>query len=341
MDAAQPARLGPAGPPVLTARKLRVVYGDRRELRRGAGLVAVDDVSFDIAPGESVAVVGESGCGKSSLARTLAGLQAPRVGSLLVGGEQVGSPRAWRRKRRAVQMVFQDPASSLDPRMRVEQLLDEPLRALRPDLDRRQRHTRIHAMLEQVGLQPEHGQRYPHSFSGGQAQRIAIARALVVEPDLLICDEPLSALDVSVQAQIINLLQDLRERTGMAMLVIAHDLAVVRQLCDRVLVMYLGKVVEQGATADVLAAPAHPYTRALLSCVPRLDARRDEQILLEGELPDPRERPTGCVFRTRCPLADGICAERAPDWHRQEHGGYSACHFAARHASPMVTRALR
>ena len=267
MDAAQPARLGPAGPPVLTARKLRVVYGDRRELRRGAGLVAVDDVSFDIAPGESVAVVGESGCGKSSLARTLAGLQAPRVGSLLVGGEQVGSPRAWRRKRRAVQMVFQDPASSLDPRMRVEQLLDEPLRALRPDLDRRQRHTRIHAMLEQVGLQPEHGQRYPHSFSGGQAQRIAIARALVVEPDLLICDEPLSALDVSVQARLLDMLRTLVRELGLSVILVTHDLAVARLLAHRLMVMRRGQVVETGLTDQILDDPQHAYTQLLVSSV--------------------------------------------------------------------------
>ena len=317
----------------MAVRKLRAVYG--------CDLVAVDDVSLDIRPGEIVGLVGESGCGKSSLARCLAGLRAPDRGAIILKGEQLGRRGMRRNQRRAVQMVFQDPTASLDPRMRVNKLLAEPLRALCPELDRHQCRERIAATLEAVGLDPAHGQRFAHSFSGGQAQRIAIARALVVEPDLLICDEPLSALDVSVQAQILNLLRDLRARRGMAMLFISHDLAVVRQLCDRLLVMYLGRLVEQGATADLIDRPAHPYTRALLSCVPRVVAADEPQILLEGDLPDPRARPSGCVFRTRCPMADGICAEREPDWHRQEHGGYSACHFAARPASPMPARAMR
>lgn len=317
----------------MAVRKLRAVYG--------RDLVAVDDVSLDIRPGEAVGLVGESGCGKSSLARCLAGLRAPDRGAIILKGEQLGRRGMRRHQRRAVQMVFQDPAASLDPRMRVAKLLAEPLRALCPELDRHQRRERIAATLEAVGLDPAHGQRFAHSFSGGQAQRIAIARALVVEPDLLICDEPLSALDVSVQAQMLNLLRDLRVRRGMAMLFISHDLAVVRQLCDRLLVMYLGRLVEQGTTVDLIDGPAHPYTRALLSCVPSVVSSDEPQILLEGELPDPRARPSGCVFRTRCPMADGICAEREPDWHRQEHGGYSACHFAARHASPMTARAMR
>jgi oligopeptide/dipeptide ABC transporter ATP-binding protein len=316
----------------MAVRELRAVYG--------RDLVAVDDVSLDIRPGEIVGLVGESGCGKSSLARCLAGLRAPDRGAIFLKGQQLKSRAMAPEARRAVQMVFQDPAASLDPRLRVRKILAEPLRALCPELGRRQRRERIAATLEAVGLEPAHGERFAHSFSGGQAQRIAIARALIVDPELLICDEPLSALDVSVQAQILNLLRDLRARRGMAMLFISHDLAVVRQLCDRLLVMYLGRLVEQGATADLIDAPAHPYTRALLSCVPRLAASAEPQILLEGELPDPRSRPSGCVFRTRCPMADAICAERAPDWHRQEHGGYSACHFAARHASPMTARAL-
>lgn len=314
-------------------RKLRAVYG--------RDLVAVDDVNLDIRPREIVGLVGESGSGKSSLARCLAGLRAPDRGAIFLKGRKLGARAMARDERRAVQMVFQDPAASLDPRMRVRKILAEPLRALCPQLDRHQRRQRIAETLEAVGLEPAHGERFAHSFSGGQAQRIAIARSLVVEPELLICDEPLSALDVSVQAQILNLLRDLRARCGMAMLFISHDLAVVRQLCDRLLVMYLGRLVEQGATADLIDNPAHPYTRALLSCVPRLAGSAEPQILLEGELPDPRARPSGCVFRTRCPMADAICAEREPDWHRQEHGGYSACHFAARHASPMTARAMR
>lgn len=346
MDAAQSARLATERSrdttPVLRVRKLSVTYGTARERRRGRGLVAVSDVNLDIAPGEAVGLVGESGCGKSSLARVLAGLQWPQQGHLAVNGTTMTNARDWRRSRRAVQMVFQDPAASLDPRMRVTQLLEEPLRALCPEIKFEERATRIADTLRAVGLGPEHADRHAHSLSGGQAQRVAIARAIVVQPDLLICDEPLSALDVSIQAQIINLLRDIQRRTGMAMLLIAHDLAVVRQLCRRVYVMYLGTFMEQGSAADVLTRPGHPYTRALLSCVPQLDASGAQApILLEGELPDPHDRPSGCVFRTRCPLVDDICVRSAPDWHRQPHGGYSACHFAAHQASPMTARAMR
>jgi len=347
MDAAQPARLGVQRPergarPVLQVRKLSVAYGSPRERRRGRGLVAVNDVNLDIAPGETVGLVGESGCGKSSLARVLAGLALPQKGHLAVNGATMRTARDWRRDRRSVQMVFQDPAESLDPRMRVTRLLNEPLQALCPELDEAARATRIAATLRAVGLGPEHADRHAHSLSGGQAQRVAIARAIVVEPDLLICDEPLSALDVSIQAQIINLLRDIQRRTGMAMLLIAHDLAVVRQLCSRVYVMYLGSFMEQGSADEVLRRPGHPYTRALLSCVPRLDAANEHPpILLEGDLPDPRDRPSGCVFRTRCPLADDICVRSTPNWHRQPHGGYSACHFAAHEASPMIARGMR
>ncbi|MHA7832900.1 MAG: oligopeptide/dipeptide ABC transporter ATP-binding protein [Algiphilus sp.] len=316
-------------------------YGTRRALRRGRALTAVNAVSFDIGAGETVGLVGESGCGKSSLARVLAGLREPEQGFLAVNGQVMQRARDWHQARRAVQMVFQDPAASLDPRMRVWALLEEPLRALRSQWNAQQRAAKIEAALQAVGLGSGYADRFAHSLSGGQAQRVAIARAIVVEPDLLICDEPLSALDVSVQAQIINLLRDIQQSTGMALLLIAHDLAVVRQLCDRVYVMYLGQFMEQGRADDVLRRPSHPYTRALLSCVPQLDRMAQAPILLEGELPDPSERPSGCVFRTRCPMVDDICARSPPDWHRQPHGGYSACHFAAHQASPTVARVLR
>lgn len=328
---------------LLSVRKLRISHGRPRDLQRGRGTLAVEEVSFDLAPGECLGLVGESGCGKSSLARALCGLDVPQAGSFYLDGQDMTRrpERAWRQRRAMVQMIFQDPAASLDPHLPVRALLAEPLRALHPQLSRAERHERIARVLDQVGLDASCADRRAHEFSGGQAQRIAIARALIVEPRLLICDEPVSSLDVSIQAQIINLLRELQRSRGLSMLFIAHDLSVVRHLCQRVLVMYLGRIVEQGPAEQVLGAPAHPYTRALLSCVPRPEGAADSPILLEGELPDPDNRPSGCVFRTRCPMVDDICAQRVPDWHRQPHGGYSACHFAAHHGSPMVARTTR
>lgn len=321
----------------ISVRRLHVDIedGSRRPLQ------LLRNLSLDVAAGECVGIVGESGCGKTTLARALCGLQQVSTGTITIAGHDItararrSKQRAWRRH---VQMVFQDPASSLDPQLRVAQLLAEPLRALRPELSGKQRAALSEQALSRVGLDAGFLPRRPAALSGGQAQRVAIARAMVVEPSVLILDEPLSSLDVSVGAQIINLLRELRASTNMAILVIAHDLAAVRHLCDRVHVMYLGEMVEQGRSIDVFGAPSHPYTRALLSCVPDVSRPVADRILLQGELPDLSERPSGCGFRTRCPMVDNICAQEAPAWHRQNHGGYSACHFAANYASPMTTR---
>ena len=280
-------------------------------------LRAVDGVSFALAPGETLGIVGESGCGKSTLARGLIQM-APATGRVLWQGKTdllSLSPRAMLPFRREIQMVFQDPLAALNPRMTVGQIVAEPLRTHRPDLSRAEVKARVQRMMERVGLLPNQINRYPHEFSGGQCQRIGIARALVVEPKLLICDEPVSALDVSIQAQVINLLAELQRDLGLAMIFIAHDLSVVKHISDRVMVLYLGRVMEQAATPELFARPAHPYTRALLSAVPIPDpkAERAKRIIpLDGDLPSPFAPPSGCVFRTRCALADAGCAGARP-----------------------------
>lgn len=308
--------------------------------RPTAWVRAVDGVSFDIHPGEALGLVGESGCGKSSLARTLVGLHTPTSGSIRFDGTELnGLSRAgWKPLRKRMQMIFQDPYASLDPRQTVASILAEPLaihRIGRP----RERRLRALQLLEAVGLNPAHLQRYPHEFSGGQCQRISIARALALEPELLICDEPVSALDVSIQAQIINLLRDLQERFDLAYLFIAHDLAVVRHLCSRVAVMYLGRIVETAARDELFGDPRHPYTRALLSAVPNPDPqveRGRQRILLAGEIPSPSSPPPGCPFHPRCPersqVPDDRCVREPPILAaRKPHPGTSArvcaCHL--------------
>lgn len=307
--------------------------------RPGPVLKAVDGVNLDLDEGATLGVVGESGCGKSTLARAIAGLQPATDGAIFFDGADVTrlDERGWRRLRRDVQVVFQDPLASLNPRMTVADIVAEPLRHLFPELDKRQRRERVLAMLERVGLSARQANRYPHEFSGGQCQRIGIARALVVQPRLLICDEPVSALDVSIQAQIIDLLQDLQREFGIAILFIAHDLAVVKEISDRVLVMYLGRVMETAPAADLFARPVHPYTKALLSAVPRPDPdyeRNRRRILLEGDLPSPADPPGGCVFRTRCPWVQNICSRQEPllQSPREGDAARAACHFAAEFA---------
>ena len=282
-----------------------------------ASLKAVNRISFELQAGETLGIVGESGCGKSTLARAIIGLAQPNSGSILWNGEElVGlSEKAMRLKRKDIQMIFQDPLASLNPRMTLGEIIAEPLRTFYPGLGKAESESRVKAMMQKVGLLPNQINRYPHEFSGGQCQRIGIARALIVEPKLIICDEPVSALDVSIQAQVINLLKQVQTEMGLALIFIAHDLSVVKHISDRVLVMYLGHAVELGGYGEIYGAPTHPYTQALMSAVPLPDpdAERNKTIqLLPGDLPSPINPPSGCVFRTRCPQADAGCADSKP-----------------------------
>ena len=290
-------------------------------------LVAVDDVSFELAEGETLGIVGESGCGKSTLARLLLKLLPPTTGRIEIAGQDVTTlPEARMRPlRRHIQAVFQDPVSSLNPRMRVRDIVAEPLRA--SGVDATARAERVREMLDVVGMPADSGERYPHAFSGGQRQRIAIARALAPQPRIVICDEATSALDVSVQAQVLNLLRDLRERFGLSMLFISHNLGAVRQVGDRVAVMYLGRIVELGTEQAIFDRPAHPYTAALIAAVPEPSLETACTAPLAGEVPNARDRPPGCHFHPRCPKAQARC--RAEDPVLQAHGAqhFVRCHF--------------
>lgn len=286
--------------------------------QKPATLKAVNGVSFEIFAGETLGVVGESGCGKSTLARTIIGLIQADSGSIkLDDAEMVGaSKKTMRLKRKDIQMIFQDPLASLNPRMTVGDIIAEPLRTYYPKMQKTEVQSEVRAMMKKVGLLSNQINRYPHEFSGGQCQRIGIARALILKPKIIICDEPVSALDVSIQAQVINLLQDIQKEMGLALIFIAHDLSVIKHIADRVLVMYLGNAAELGVNKAVYDTPTHPYTQALMSAVPIPDpiAERNKTIqLLEGDLPSPINPPSGCVFRTRCPLADDECAKIKPE----------------------------
>jgi oligopeptide transport system ATP-binding protein len=304
----------------------------RGVFQRQVGAVrAVDGVSFDVIRGETLGLVGESGCGKSTTGRTILQLYKPTAGEVNFDGSDLIKLHGedLRKMRRKMQMIFQDPYASLNPRMTVEQIVGEPLKAHNvatgKEIEERVKH-----LLELVGLNPSFVSRYPHEFSGGQRQRIGVARALALQPSFIICDEPISALDVSIQAQVVNLLEDLQEQFNLTYLFIAHDLSMVRHISKRVAVMYLGVIVELTDREELYRSPLHPYTQALLSAVPVpdpvLDAQR-HRVILEGDVPSPANPPSGCRFRTRCPIAESICAETRPDFREVKPGHFVACHL--------------
>lgn len=292
---------------------------------------AVDGVSFDIRKGETLGLVGESGCGKSTTGRAIIQLNRPTSGKIIFEGNDLALMKGetLRHTRRHMQMIFQDPYSSLNPRMTVRQLIGEPM-AIHNTHRGNEREERVANLLSLVGMNPSFASRYPHEFSGGQRQRIGIARALALEPSLIICDEPISALDVSIQAQIVNLLEDLQDSLGLTYLMIAHDLSMVRHISDRVAVMYLGIIVELADCKELYTNPLHPYTQALLSAVPIPDPKAErmrQRILLQGDVPSPIHPPSGCRFRTRCPLAEAVCSEVQPEFREVNPGHWVACHL--------------
>jgi peptide/nickel transport system ATP-binding protein len=325
---------------LLETRDLRRVY----DIGRGQGLfssrkslVAVDGVSLALRAGETLGLVGESGCGKSTTAKLVLGLIRPSAGQVLFEGEPLTSRRnnAWRRQRRRMQMVYQDPLGALDPRIDVGRQVHEPLDILRQGAPG-ERQGRALALFEAVGLPRACFDKLPQELSGGQRQRVVLARALIMEPSLLVCDEPVSALDVSIQAQVINLLMDLQDRLGLGYLFISHDLRVVRQIAHRVAVMYLGRIVETGAPDDLFRAPAHPYTQALVSAIPNPQARLSKRIVLKGDPPSPMDAPSGCAFHPRCQFANDVCRNERPDLTSKGDGGAVACHHPDRLLSAAI-----
>lgn len=302
------------------------------DIGQGSTLKAVDGISFDIIKGETFGLVGESGCGKSTAGRTILGLYNRTEGDVLFEQKNVHEMNDKERKDylKKMQMIFQDPYASLNPRSTVLEIIAEPIEIHKLYSTKKEVKERVYELLEDVGLNRDHANRYPHEFSGGQRQRIGIARALALDPEFIIADEPISALDVSVQAQVVKLLQRLQKEKGLTYLFIAHDLSMVKYISDRIGVMYLGHMVELTTSSQLYESPLHPYTQALLSAIPIPDPDIEEsrqRIILQGELPSPINPPSGCVFRTRCPHAMSICAEKKPNWKEQEPGHFVACHL--------------
>ena len=319
---------------LLEVEHLRKYYPVKSGVFRKDSVQAVEDVSFFIYEGETLGIVGESGCGKSTLGRSILRLVEPTSGRIVYDGVPIfdGEKKEQVKMqpyRKRMQIIFQDPSASLDPRMTVGEIVGEALTVHRPDLKGAAYRARIHELLETVGLNSEHSNRFPHEFSGGQQQRIGIARALAVEPEFIVCDEPISALDVSIQSQVVNMLEDLQQEKGLTYLFIAHDISVVRHISSRIGVMYLGQLVELAESYELCSRPKHPYTRSLLSAVPLPDpekTRAQQRTILEGDVPSPLHPPAGCRFHTRCPLATEECGKSVPEWKEYSPGHFAACH---------------
>ena len=315
--------------PLIEVRNLCKYFDINTGLFRTKPLKAVDGVSFNINRGETLGLVGESGCGKTTVGRTLLNLYKPTSGEILFDGKPIKTKQEIHEFRKKATMVFQDPYSSLNPRMTVADIIGEPLDVHKLYSSKQEREERILELMNYVGLNSEHAARYAHEFSGGQRQRIGIARSLAVNPDFIVCDEPVSALDVSIQAQVINMFDDLQEKLGLTYLFIAHDLLVVRHISDRIAVMYLGKMVELAEANEIYNHPLHPYSISLLSAVPVPDpkiARANQRVMLQGDIPSPLNAPSGCPFRTRCPYATEQCAAEVPEFKEVSKGHFVACH---------------
>ena len=318
-----------ASKPLVEVSHLKEYFPVNTGFFKSTPLKAVDDVSFSIKRGETLGLVGESGCGKTTVGRTILHLYKPTEGKVVYDGREVGSQMSLNEYRTNTTMVFQDPYSSLNPRMTVSDIIAEPLDVHKMCANAKEREERVLELMDRVGLNSEHASRYAHEFSGGQRQRIGIARALAVNPEFIVCDEPVSALDVSIQAQVINMFDELQEEMGLTYLFIAHDLLVVRHISDRIAVMYLGKMVELAQAQEIYERPLHPYSKSLLSAVPVPDpktARANKRIPLQGDIPSPLNAPSGCPFRTRCPYAKDVCAQSMPEFKEIESGHYVACH---------------
>ncbi len=318
--------------PLVEVKDLKEYFDINVGMLKTKPLKAVDGVSFHINPGETLGLVGESGCGKSTVGRTLLHLYKPTGGEIYYKGKKIVTKKDIKEFRQKATMVFQDPYSSLNPRMTVSDIIGEPLDIHQMYANRQERMEKILELMSNVGLNSEHASRYAHEFSGGQRQRIGIARSLAINPEFIVCDEPVSALDVSIQAQVINMFAGLQEKMGLSYLFIAHDLLVVRHISDRIAVMYLGKIVETAPADEIYSHPLHPYSKALMSAVPVPDpniARANQRIALEGDIPSPLNAPSGCPFRTRCPYATEACAESMPALEEVSTGHFVACHHTA------------